>query len=231
MRFDGTLAADADVRAQRHVDAFLTELPFPLHQREITFLDLTFTHQSVQCSQRRGFTRDQQKAACVPVNAMDQFERLVRSRSAQAFDHAEAHPAAAMHCDAGGFIDDDEARIFVNDRPDERGNHRRRCMARRCRCAGPHRWNSHDVARLQPGLGFGAFAVHAHLAFADHPEDVRLWNTFEIACKKVVQPLTGALLAGGQLLHFHERCRRFNGLPGGQWARRRHRWFVTSCFH
>jgi hypothetical protein len=80
-------------------------------------------------------------------------------------------------------------------------------------------------------IGFGALAVHAHLAFTDHAEDVGLGHILEESGQKVVEPLACAALAGFHLLDFGGRFnRRFD-----RFRRRLTRWrdrsFVTSCFH
>ena len=85
VRFHRALAAHADVGAQRHVDAFPAELPLALHEREITLLHLAVAHQRVQRAQRRGLARNQQQAAGVAIDAMNQLEvssgRAARSAS------------------------------------------------------------------------------------------------------------------------------------------------------
>ena len=115
----------------------------------------------------------------------------------------------------GGLVDDQQPRILVDDGADEALHHGRRRAARRRGGAGAHRRNAHDVACQQPLIGLGALAVHAHLAFADHAEDVALGHVLEDSAEKVVEPLALAALADLHLLDFGGRFdRRFGRFRG-----------------
>jgi hypothetical protein len=93
--------------------------------------------------------------------------------------------------------------------------------------AGTHRRDPHDVVRLQPRLGFGAFAIDPDLALADHAENMAPGHVLEDSSEEVVETLPRAPLIDGDLEHLERRT----GLHGACLWRGNVGWFVTSCFH
>ncbi len=227
MRLHRSFSAHANIRAQRHVDAFLAELPLALHQREVAFLHLPLAQQRVQRAQRRGLARHQQQAAGIAIEAMHQLEIFIGTRGAQRFDHAEAHATATVHSHPGRLVDDQQLWVLVHDGA---GDALQQCAGRaprRCLRAGSHRRHAHDVVRQQPRLGLGALAVHAHLALANHAENMGPGHILEDSRQKVVEPLSCAALVDGDLRDLGRHTGRFQR---SLWRRNVGR-FVTSCFH
>ena len=59
VRTHGALTADAQIRAQRHVDALAPQLPPAGDEREISLLELPLAKQRVQLTQGRWLARDE----------------------------------------------------------------------------------------------------------------------------------------------------------------------------
>ena len=103
---------------------------------------------------------------------MYQLEGLIGPQRPQCLDHAKADPAAAMHGDPGGLVDDQQPVVFINDGlADSLGEAR----------GGPADLGGGGVIRTggmrilsfscKAGLGARALAVYAHFALADDAED------------------------------------------------------------
>src|ERR1700679_579109 len=107
MRLHRTLAADAKVGAQGHIDAAAAMLPVPFDEREIALLEPSLAQQRVQRAQRACLARNEETAARVPVEAMDEFKGVLGPQRAQHLDDSEAHSAAAVDRDSGGLVDDE----------------------------------------------------------------------------------------------------------------------------
>ncbi len=192
MRLHRALAPDANVGAQRHIDALLAELPLAFDQREIALLDPPFAQQRVQRAQRRGLARHQQQAAGVAIQPVHQFEIFLRTRGAQGLDDTEAHATAAVHGDTRRLVDHQQLRILVHDGVAHARNQRFRRAPWRCSGTGFHRRHAHDVVCLQPCVRLGALAVHAHLALANHSKNMGLRHVGEDSaresCRGAVPP-------------------------------------------
>src|SRR5437764_14519466 len=73
---------------------------------------------------------DEQAAARVAVEAVDQLEALVGAQPPERLDHAEAQPAAAVHREARGLVEYEEPVILVDDRLRQGCAQLRRWLAR-----------------------------------------------------------------------------------------------------
>jgi hypothetical protein len=194
----------------------------------IALLHLVLAHQRMQRAQRRRLACNQQQPARIAIEAMHEFQALlIRARSAQRLDDAEAHAAATMDGNPGGLVDHQQLRVLVDDGGGDALEQRTGGAARWRRRTDPNRRYAHGVACLQPALGLGALAVDAHLALANHAENMGLGHISEDAGEEVVQslalpPLVDLDLAdlGAGKLSVLRRL----------WRVRR-RGFVTSCFH
>jgi len=72
-------------------------LPLAAHQRQVIFLHTFITQLLMQSTQRRTLFGHQQHAGGIPVQTVYQLqEARFRAQSAQAFNDAEAQPAAAV---------------------------------------------------------------------------------------------------------------------------------------
>jgi hypothetical protein len=149
----------------------------------------------MQRGQRRPIARDQQTAAGVPVEPMDEFQRLARARCAQGFDDTEAHAAAAVHRDPARLVDDQQMPILKNDRAFDELEQALRRSSRLLARIDAHRRQAHLVAGGQTVFGVDALAIDAHLALAQQPVDAATRHGFEMSHQKIVDALSGLLVA------------------------------------
>ena len=142
---------------------------------------------------------------------MREFEGVIRPEFPDGVDHAPAHPASAVNGQAGGFVQDQKIRIFVNDG-----------RLKLAQCTGryvdpgaagdPGRRNAHLVARLEPPRRSGAAAIDPHLPRPDQPVNGRSGQTVQISGEEVVETLVRPLAADGDrtyaiidMLTYHEQ--------------------------
>ena len=91
--------------------------PVAVHDRVVALVDVVLANLLVQVDERGALLGEHQHAGGLAVQPMHQFQEFrVRPRVAQLLDHAERHAAAAVHGDAGRFVDDDQVVVFENDR-------------------------------------------------------------------------------------------------------------------
>jgi hypothetical protein len=127
-------------------------------------------------------------------------EARLRSRGAQALDHAVRDAAAAVDGDAGRLVQRDEVVVLVEDREllaRPRGPGRTR--GRRRRLPGPDRRQPDAVALGQPGIRACALAVHANLAGPDDPVEVALGHALERLGEEIVEALARGRLVDDDL--------------------------------
>ncbi len=138
-----------------------------------------------------------QQARGLAVEPMGQFEEFrQRPRPAQLLDHAEGHPAAAMHRDTGGLVDHDQRLILM-------GNFKFPCRNNGLRrtFGGADGRHAQAVADLQPILGRHPALVHPHLAAAQDAVDMALGHTLGNAQQEVVDALAFGFLADFKPCH------------------------------
>ena len=94
-----------------------------------------------------------------------------------------------MYGSAGGFVDDDDAGILIDDAAcelvEQPAFRQRRLAGNR---AMPRR-NPHDVRGVEPIVGFDPAAVHSHLALAQHSVDAAAWYAGHFTQQKIVDAL------------------------------------------
>jgi hypothetical protein len=181
-------ATDARIGAQRHVDALVAQVPGALHQGEVALLEAVLAQQRMQAAQRAATLGDEQTAAGIAVQAVDQFQRFLRPQGPQRLDHPEAHPAAAMHGHPCGLVDHQQAVVFVNDGFGD-------ALAQGVRGPGNlrlgrgqvDRRDAHLVREHQAGLGAYALAVYPHLALPDDAHDAAARQAAQALVQVVVQ--------------------------------------------
>src|SRR6266403_1209100 len=114
-RAHGTLASDPRIGAQWNVDALGTEFPLAPDEGEVALLETVRAQERVQAAQRARVARDQQAPAGIAVEAMHEFEGIVRVQGAQCLDDPETHPAAAVDRDTGRLVEHQELLVLVDD--------------------------------------------------------------------------------------------------------------------
>lgn len=143
--------------------------------------------------------RDDQAAARLAVEPVHEVEfGGLGTGGPEHLDHAVGHPAAAVHGDAGRLVEDQDVVVLVDDGPEHPLDERaaRRAGARGRRFGLPHRRDPDPVARRDALVGPCALAVHAHLALAEQPVDVRPRDTLQVPDQEVVEPLAVVAFAG-----------------------------------
>ena len=132
---------------------------------------------------------------------MHQLQGLVGPGGTQHLDDAKTDAAAAMHSDAGRLIEHQQALILVDDRRLDLLDQPGRNGFGRSRIGGLDlfavRRYPQDVALGHPAVGFDAFAVQPHLAFAQQPEQVAARDRTQKAGQQAIDPLAGLLRANG----------------------------------
>ncbi len=151
----------------------------------------------MQRDQGRPVACNEQTAAGVAIQPMDQFERLARPRRAQRLDHSEAHPAAAMDRDPRGLVDHQHMLVLKYDGAfDELEQAGRRLAGLAARIDAYGR-QAHFVARREPVFRVDALAVDAHLALAQQPVNAAAGHGFEMPHEKIIDSLPGLLVGDG----------------------------------
>ena len=164
--------------------------PVAVTDRVIALVDAILANLLVQVHERRALFREHQHAGRLAIQPMHEFEKLrVRPRIAQLFDDAERHAAAAVHGDAGRFVDDDQVVVFEEDR--EFGGGRIRRNVRFIRLRDANRRHAHEIAEFEAIRGIDAALVHAHFPAAQNPVDVALGYALADAQQEIVDSLTG----------------------------------------
>src|ERR1700683_736899 len=120
----------------------------------------------MQCAQRAPLARDEQAAARVAVKAVHELERLLRQQRAQRLDPPEPHPAAAMHGNAGRFVDHEKPLVLHDDRAAQLLEERVRNRRGYPFWLEPYRGHAYFVMQDQAQRRVGAATVDAHLALA-----------------------------------------------------------------
>ena len=137
---------------------------------------------------------DEQTTAGLAVEPMHELELLeLGMHRAQRFDHAETDPAAAVHSDARGLIDDDQVAIFEDHRSRDELPQR---LRGRLRAVGvPLLFGSLDrrqpdaVAGDHPVGGLGPSAVYPHLPGPQDAVDQAARYRAERAHQEIVETL------------------------------------------
>ena len=142
--------ADAQISAQRRIDAFLAELPTAFDEREVAFLEaFAFAQSRVQHAQHRGLAGDEQHAARIAIESMYELElvALVGPSCAERLDHAKTESAAAVHRKPRGFVDDEQPLVLEDDGLGDGRDQRSRNSAAD-RSGGPSRRNRSGLRGL-----------------------------------------------------------------------------------
>jgi hypothetical protein len=187
----GALTADAMIDLERRLDTLLTELPAPLEERQISFLEAAFANQLMKRPERAPALCHQQTSAGVPVDAMHELELLLRPKCPQGLDHSEADAASAVDGDAGGLIEHEDPVVLTHDRSLDACEE---IAADTPRCGGvlePDGRDANAVARLQAKVRSGAPAVHSNFTFADNSLDPASRNPRQEIHQKPVEAPSG----------------------------------------
>ena len=155
--------------------------PASLHQQQVAFIGTTpaalpaFAEHVVQRNQCGAFLADKQHAGGLAVEPVRQLEiASLGPLASQGFDYPEAHPAAAVHGDTGGFIDNQQRVVFKEDRK-FRFDFRASDDFFLTR-GDPDRRQPQHVARLKTIGGIHALAVDTDFPAADDPVEVAFGN-------------------------------------------------------
>jgi hypothetical protein len=180
-------------------DHFLVRRPDALDQCQVGLAGLALTELVLQPGQRGALLGQQQDAGRLPVQSVHQFEEFrLGTGLPQLFDHAETHPAAAMHRNPGRLVDDQQ-RLVLHHHHEIARRYRGHSRGRR----QTNRRHAYDIADAETEVGADATLVNADFATAQNPIHVTLRHPFANTQEKVVDPLSLALLADLQ------RSRRF----------------------
>ncbi len=194
------LAAAALFGHQRGIHGSCPARPSPDQQGEVAFVHRAIAKLCMQVPQCRCPLRDQEAAAGIPIQPVGQLERAARpAGNAQEFDGAEADAAATVHGKPRWLVQHEQVGILVQDKGLDPVR------------ANPAGWRGVELVRpadrrhadhvtgRQPVSGLGPAAVHADLAAADQPVDMRARNTLQVAEQEVVEPSPGIVTASGDL--------------------------------
>ena len=197
----GERCVDPPLRRLRHTD----------DERPIEFLQLPTAKEGGELSRRCRVAGEQENAAGVAVEPVDETGRLRRVEAERVEHRVEVtgDAAAALHRQAGRLVERDHVAVAVDDRRlhhvDIRLVHRRQGAAGRALLAEIGKWRHADpVAWRQSGAGAGALAVHADLAGAQQFLQAPVPDGWVVPLEPAVEPLGAVLgcdLQGGDAAH------------------------------
>jgi hypothetical protein len=150
-------------------------------------------------TERCGSTGDEQKSRGVAIQTVYQLEKpVLRPHGAQGLDHPELQAAATVNSEAGGLVDNQQVRVFVDDGVLEAPLPVRRRNGRRPR--GLHEGRkTNDVTLAQPSLGSGPAFIHADLALSNRLVETGFRYAGTLAEQVIVETLTIAAVLDNQL--------------------------------
>ena len=211
--FDPTLAStDAphlgfqQILEQRLIQHLFVGGPLTGHHREVSFACFTLPELILQVGQGASFLGNQQDTAGVPVQPVDQLQKLgLGPCHAQLLNDAKTDTRAAMHGNARGLVDGNQPIIFQQDR-EIAGRYATRQLVDHglgllCHPFGnTNRWQTHHVSQFHAGVCGGAPLVESNLAATNDAVNVGLGHTLEVAHQKVIQTLPRCVFIDDQ--HF-----------------------------
>ena len=191
---------------QRQVNHLLPLRPNPTHQGQIGFVGRAFAKLGLQVLQRAALFGHQQNARCLPVQSVNQLKFTGMGHGlANLLNDAKAHPTAAVHRQAGGFVDRDEVGILQHHVKITLGHGGQGFF--QDPSGYPDRGQAHHVIGGQTGVRRSTPFVDPHFTRADDAINMGFGHTFEVADQKVVQPLTRRFLIDPQGLDlWRYRC-------------------------
>ena len=88
---------------------------WPGKKRGVVLFDRALAQQGMKAPKRRASARDQEAPARVAVEPVREFEGLLGPQGAQDLDYPERKAGSTMNGKAGGLVEDEDARILVDD--------------------------------------------------------------------------------------------------------------------
>ena len=227
------LAADADVGAQRRVDALRAELPAcPSPARDSASPPCPSRMQRLQLDAAPRGLRAMSSSPLVSRSSRCTSSSVSSGRAARSASMTpKLMPLPPWTATPGGLVDHEQARVLEHDRAGQCP----RAIAggrpsRRRGCADAYRRDPHDVARQQPGVRLSTrFPLTRTSPLRIIAEQVSL--------RHVLEHLRRGSCPGAarrrvpDLDQLRTWLGSWSRASGGTLRRWRHRCFVTSCFH
>ena len=115
----------------------------------------------------------------------------------QGLNQPQAHPAAAMHGQPRGLVENEKLVILIDAGTAEPLGKSAADHRWRLGFTGTDRRDTHHIATGQPGSLFGAPFIHPHFPGADNPVDTGFGHPFEVGEEEIVQALTVTAFVDG----------------------------------
>ena len=180
--------------------------PAAAHHGQVALFHLPVAHRILHHGKRRTFLADDEQAGGLAIKAVRQLqEARLRALLAQQLDHAEAHPAAAMHGEPGRFIDHQQGFILEHHIELQAGGGGGAGCGHGGALGHAHRRYPHFIPGLQ-AIGLAdAPAIDPHLAAAQDAIDVTARHTLAHGEQEIVDALPCRLAVNEDATH--GRCR------------------------